>query len=228
MITHILWDMDNTLLDFGKSERYAVRRALEEAGVPPMEETVALYSSINDACWKRLERGELTRQKLYTERFRLLFEALGIKKDCREIAAAYPVYLGQSAYIVPGSYELCRSLQGRYRQYIVTNGNASTSGHRLRLSGFDRLMDGCFISEEIGADKPSPVFFQRCFACMPGACREQTVIVGDSLTSDMQGGRNAGIRCVWYNPQGKPASDKGLFDTQIHDLHELPVWLETQ
>lgn len=226
MITHILWDMDDTLLDFKKSEAYAIHKVLEDNDIAPTEETVALYEKFNQACWKALEKGEITREKLYTERFRLLFEALGLERDCSAISAEYPVRLGESAEFIPGAWELCVALKKQYKEYIVTNGNAYTSGNRIRISGLGELMDGYFISEVMGVNKPAAEYFERCMAEMPGAKRENTVIVGDSLSSDMKGGRNAGIKCVWYNPHGKLAPEEDLFDAEIRDLQELPALLE--
>lgn len=223
MIRTILWDLDGTLLNFKKSESIAIRKTLMSAGVEPTPETIQLYSQINDTCWKQLERKEITREQLYTLRFERLFNQLGVSADVKTIAALYPRLLGQAAYFIPGSYELCASLSEKYRQYIVTNGNRD----RMRLAGFDRLMDDCFVSKEIGVNKPDSRFFEFCFAHIPGGiCREETVIVGDSLFSDMQGGRNAGLRCVWYNPTGETASDPSLFDRSVSTLAELPKVFE--
>lgn len=228
MIRTILWDLDGTLLNFKKSESIAIRKTLMSAGIKPTPKTIQLYSQINDVCWKQLERKEITREQLYTLRFERLFDQLGVSADVEATAALYPRFLGQAAYFIPGSYELCASLSGKYRQYIVTNGNTYTSCNRIRLAGFDCLMDDYFVSEEIGVNKPDPRFFELCFARIPGGiCREETVIVGDSLSSDMQGGRNAGLRCVWYNPTGEQAPDPSLFDRSVSALSELPQIFET-
>ena len=127
--------------------------------------------------------------------------------------------LGDTAVFNRGAYEAVRSLRGHVKQYAVSNGTRVAQRRKLKNSGLDRLLDGVFISEEVGAEKPDPVFFDCVFARI-GEAREETVIIGDSLTSDMLGGNNAGIRCWWYNPVGKPCGGATI-DREIRDLSEL-------
>ena len=226
----ILWDVDQTLLDFEKSQSYALQYSLEQFGIEMKEQTLALYQSINDVYWKRLERGEVSRQELLTGRFRTLFEQLSLSSiPVKEFADMYQKALGSVYYFRDDSYELCCRLKGKVRQYAVTNGVSATQRNKLRLSGLDQVLDDLFISEEIGFPKPGREYFEECFRRIPDFRREKTLIIGDSLTSDILGGNNAEIACCWYNPEGKcreyPQTESGRtelkIDYEIKNLWEI-------
>lgn len=223
----ILWDVDQTLLDFTKSEDCALRNTFEQFGMRIDSQTVSLYSKINDSYWKRLERGEITKQEVLLGRFETLFAYLSIKGvDVPELARVYQKELGSVYFYRDDSYRLCQELKKDYRQYVVTNGVAWTQRNKLRLSGFDKIMDDIFISEEIGKPKPHPDFFENCFEKISDFEKERTIIVGDSLTSDMLGGNRAGISCCWYNPEGKEKTGECNIDYQIANLWEIKKILE--
>ncbi len=223
MYTTILWDLDDTLLDFNASEAYAFHTSMEHAGLPSNDALLALYSKINLSFWKMLERGEITKEVLLGQRFTSFFEAAGITGvDVPLFRDTYQRLLGSTAYDTEDSLTLCRLLHKTHRQYIVTNGVASTQRNRLRLSHLDEVMDGLFISEELGCEKPSARFFTRSFQQIPDFKKEEAVIVGDSLTSDMAGGNQAGIACCWYNPKQYPAPDNLRIHHTIRTLWELP------
>lgn len=218
----ILWDVDQTLLDFKKSESYAIRFCFRKFGREAGDEAVAIYSAINENFWKRIEKGEINKKEALVERFRVLFDRIGEKGiDAEAFQKEYADALGSVYYYQDDSYELLKSLKGKYRQYLVTNGVTYTQMKKLRLSGLDKLVDGIFVSEQIGFPKPYKEFFERCFSMIPDFFREKTVIVGDSLSSDMQGGNNAGIATCWYNPAGfKNLSDVKI-DYEIKNLKEI-------
>lgn len=223
----ILWDVDQTLLDFTKSEDYALRNTFEHFGIQINSETVALYSGINDSYWKRLERGEVTKQEVLLGRFYTLFECLSIDAiDVPDFASAYQKALGSVYFYRDDSYRLCLELKKDYRQYVVTNGVTWTQRNKLRLAGFDKIMDDIFISEEIGSPKPFRDFFEKCFDKIPDFDKEKTIIVGDSLTSDMLGGNRAGISCCWYNPEEKEKANDVFIDYEIRNLWEIRKILE--
>lgn len=225
MYTTILWDIDNTLLDFNASEKYAFDACMMQAGVTPSDQLLAAYSRINRAFWKRLERGEITKEVLLRQRFVTFFETVGIQDvDVTLFQNTYQKLLGSVYYFLDDSYALCQKLHKTHRQYIVTNGVASTQRSKLRLSGLDRWMNGVFISEELHAEKPSLRFFEQIFAQIPGFQKEEAIIIGDSLTSDMRGGRQAGIACCWYNPGNLPVPTDIRPDYIIRNLWEaLPI-----
>lgn len=229
MYNTILWDVDQTLLDFEKSQDYALRFSFGQLQLEINEEIVRLYASINDAYWKRLELGEVTKKELLTGRFDTLFERLRITDvSSADIAPIYQKALGSVYYFIDDSLELCKKLKGKVRQYAVTNGVASTQRNKLQLSGLLHIMDGIFISEEIGYEKPDIRFFEACFKQIPDFEAEKTLIVGDSLTSDIKGGNLANIACCWYNKAHK-VNESGLrIDHEISNLWEVEEILSWQ
>ena len=126
------------------------------------------------------------------------------------------------------SLDLVRRLAGTVRQYAVTNGTRAAQRRKLRRSGLDRLLDGAFISEEVGAEKPSPLFFRRVLAAIPPCPPEEILIVGDSLTSDMKGGAQAGLRCCWYDPEDRPLPAEPAIHYRIRDLRRIPEILAAE
>lgn len=225
----ILWDVDQTLLDFDKSQDYALRFCFQNLNLEINDEIVRIYASINDSYWKRLELGEVTKKELLTGRFDRLFEQLHIETvTSAEIAPMYQKALGSVYFYRDDSLNLCKKLKGKVRQYVVTNGVSSTQRNKLRLSGFDQIMDGIFISEEMNFAKPDIRFFEGCFQQINDFQKESTLIVGDSLTSDIKGGNQAGIACCWYNPT-RHKNESGLkIDYEIQNLWEVEEILSCQ
>ncbi len=221
--TTILWDLDQTILDFAKSQDYALRYAFRQFGMETNAETVSSYAAINDAYWKRMERGEITKEEVLRGRFLTLFERLGIV-DIRPEAFGdiYQDALGDVFFFQDEADKIIMRLKEQgFRQYIVTNGVNRTQAKKIRLSGLDRMVDGVFVSELMGYPKPRKEYFDACFEQLTNTSREECLLVGDSITSDIQGGVNAGIDVCWYNPNGQP-NDSGLpVDYEIRDLHEL-------
>lgn len=228
MIDTVFLDLDNTIFDFSKAEKIALKKTLETLGVDTSEKTLARYSVLNTAQWKLLEKGEITRQEVKVRRYRLLFEELGTDASAEEAAALYESLLGIGHYFMEGAEELLNELKGKYRLYLATNGTASVQKGRIASASLEQYFDGIFISEEIGYNKPDKAYFEACFAEIPDFVKEKAVIVGDSLTSDIQGGINAGIRTVWFNPKGEPGDGAIVPDAEIRSLLELPELLERQ
>ncbi len=220
--TTILWDVDQTLLDFNKSQSHALHESFRGYDREITEDIVQLYAAINDSFWKRHELGEISREKLLPGRFEALFAELSITDiPVKEFADTYQRLLGSVFFFRDNSYELCSRLKGRVRQYVITNGVSATQRNKLRLSGLDKIMDGIFISEEIGYPKPHPLYFEQCFQKIPDFQREKTIVVGDSLSSDIRGANNAGVSCCWYNPEGKENTAGLKIDYEIRNLWEI-------
>ena len=220
--TTLLWDVDNTLLDFDYSQRASLEQCLRSVGVVMTEEILADYAGINDRFWKRLERGEVTREELLPGRFVELFAHLGIQGvDPDVFHGQYEEGLGHIFRFRENALDLCRSLRGRVRQYLVTNGTVRVQRTKLGISGLDRIVDGVFISQEVGADKPQKAYFDYCLAHIPEKNRERILIVGDSLTSDMAGGTAAGIPVCWYNPKGLALPADVTVDYEIGRLDQV-------
>lgn len=200
----ILLDIDGTLLDFHACEAQAFKRGFEVSGYPYSEEVYQIYHELNARLWERHERGELSRERLLTLRFEMLFEQTGIQGDAAAFEKLYREFLADGAFLEKGAIELLSRLKASpCRVYIVTNGICATQEKRLEDSGINAYADGVFISEKIGWQKPTVQYFDYCFSHIPGFCREKAIIVGDSLSADIQGGINAGIATCWYNPEGK-------------------------
>lgn len=200
----ILWDVDGTLLDFDYSQHYAICKCLEEIGVTPSNGITERYAAINDGWWKRLEKGEVTKKQLLTGRFTDLFAEYDIVCDDVEgFRQHYQEYLGSVYRYVDNSPEICKALMGKCMQCVVTNGVTATQLNKLKLSGFYNIMEHIFISEQIGVPKPQRAFFDKIFEMLPDMPKDRMLIVGDSLSSDMRGGNNAGIDTCWYNPKNE-------------------------
>lgn len=223
MIETILWDVDGTLLDFAAAEAAAIRRLFAEHGLGDCtEEMLRRYSAINKRWWERLERGEVTRMQVLEGRFREFFTAEGLDASAAPaFNARYQVCLGDTIVYRDDSLAIVRALRGRVRQYAVSNGTVVAQEKKLRLSGLGALMDGVFLSEELGVEKPDPAFFDKVFAAIGPVDRRTVLIVGDSRTSDIRGGLNAGIRTCWYAPEGGVEEDGMQADHVIRDLHQI-------
>ncbi len=222
MIRNVLFDLDDTLFDFHKAEKIALTKTLVHFGIDPTEETLALYSTINAAHWKRLELGEISREEVKVGRYRELFETIGVECDPVKATAYYESMLAIGHYFMPGAPELLEELYRKYRLYIVSNGTAKVQEGRIGSSGIAKYMDGIFISQILGANKPDKQFFDICFAEIPDFLLSETVIIGDSLSSDIKGGINAGITTVWFNPKGIENDNDIKPDYTIKELSEVP------
>jgi len=225
MIRNLLLDLDDTLLDFGRSESESFSQMLREMGLTPTEEITTLYSRINRDQWKMLERGETTREALRLDRFRILFEEMGVSLDPQKAADTYCGFLGKSCYLLPGAIETVRDLKKTCRVYLASNGFREIQLGRIAASGLDKMADGIFVSQDIGSDKPETEYFEACFSKIPDFRREETAIAGDSLSSDILGGNRAGIKTIWLNPSGKVPGRGGRPDYIIKRITELPALL---
>lgn len=222
MIRNVLFDLDDTLFDFHKAEKIALTKTLVHFGIDPTEEILALYSTINAAHWKRLELGEISREEVKVGRYRELFKTIGVECDPVKATAYYESMLAIGHYFMPGAPELLEELYRKYRLYIVSNGTAKVQEGRIGSSGIAKYMGGIFISQILGANKPDKQFFDICFAEIPDFSLSETVIIGDSLSSDIKGGINAGITTVWFNPKGIENDNNIKPDYTIKELSEVP------
>ena len=227
MVKYVLFDVDDTLLDFGKAEAAAIRKTFERIGIPVTDELIRRYSEINAQQWSRFEKGEITRERLLTERFDILFSELGINVPSEMAQASYEYLLGIGHYFVDGAGELLEALKDKYELYIVSNGNASVQDRRLKSAGIIPYFKDIFISERVGFNKPSAEFFEACFERIPGFEKDKAVIVGDRLSSDILGGINAGVKTCWFNPRGDAPDPDIPADYEIKHLGELPALLES-
>lgn len=211
----VLLDADETVYDFKRAERTAVSLALSQYGVQPTDAVISRYSELNLRCWKALERGELSREDLKPTRFRLLFEAIGAPAcDYAALNHTYEDNLSRQAFLLDGALEFVRKLHGLCKIYLATNGLTIPQTGRFNRAAIKPYVDGIYISEQIGVSKPDKAYFDHIFHDLDITDKSRVIILGDSLTSDMLGGRNAGIAtCHYLN--GSAPTNSDLCDYEI-------------
>lgn len=227
MMEFLFLDLDDTILDFHKAERIALAKTLESFGVAPEDEVLARYHVINLQHWERLETGELTRDQVQEGRFRVLFQELGRTVDPVQVTRTYERNLGIGHYFLPGAEEAVQSLHKKYRLFLASNGTASVQHSRLTSAGLYPYFAEVFISQELGYNKPAKEFFDACFSKIPDFDPQKAIMVGDSLTSDILGGKNAGLRTCWVNPTHAPGRADIVPDYEIEGLSMLPELLSS-
>ena len=219
----VLWDIDGTILDFVAAEKAAIRKCFSIFGLGECtDDMLGIYSAINKEYWKRLERGEITKKEVLEGRFRDFFQKYNFDTSIvADFNAEYQVRLGDTVCFCKNGLEMVKTCKGKVLQYAVTNGTRIAQERKLKNSGLIELLDGVFISDIVGVEKPSIDFFNEVFNQIGTYDKSEVIIVGDSLTSDMQGGINAEIVTCWYNPEQKE-NDLGLkLDYEISDLGDL-------
>lgn len=219
----ILWDIDGTLLNFGEAEKAAIRKGFDMFGLGECtDEMLAVYSEINKSYWKRLERGEITKKEVLEGRFREFFTKYDLDLSVvGEFNAKYQINLGDTVVFYPNGLEVVKSLKGKILQYAVTNGTKIAQDRKLKNSDLINILDGVFISEEVGIEKPGVGFFDKVFETIGTYDKSEVMIIGDSLTSDMQGGNNTGIVTCWFNPSGKKEETELRIDYEINNLGQI-------
>jgi 2-haloacid dehalogenase len=216
----LLFDMDGTLFDYDQAERNALTRAFEQMAIPYQEAYLPVYREINSQLWRDFERGAVDQATIRLRRFERLFESLEIQCDLPAFSASYLAHLGNSAFLMAEAEETVKSLWGRFNLAAITNGLMDVQ--RPRLAG--SRLSGCFkvviVSEEVGSAKPAPEIFDIAFEQMGHPAKNEVLIVGDSLTSDIAGGHGYGIDTCWFNPTGQP-NDHTPGTFEIRRLGEL-------
>ena len=196
MITTVLWDVDGTLLDFNAAERAAIKTLFKEFELGECtDEMIARYSKINIGFWERLERNEITKPEVLRGRFEQFFSEYGIDTGLAvPFNERYQLTLGETIVYMDDSLNIVKSLRGKVKQYVVSNGTVAAQTKKLDRSKLGEVMDGIFLSEKLGVEKPNIGFFDKAFEEIKPKDLSEVLIVGDSLTSDIRGGMNAGIK----------------------------------
>lgn len=219
---YLLFDADDTLFDFPKASSRAFEKMCRTHDIPCTPEVYGLYHQINLELWAAFDRGEVTKDFVTLERYVRFLRALELDRDPAACNRDYLSALGEGVYPLPHAEAVCRELRARgHRMYIITNAVASVQRSRLRGSVFAGLFEAAFISEEAGAAKPSKAYFDYVRRRLPGMTDENALVVGDSLSTDIQGANNAGLPCCWVNPAKKPRREGLRIDYEIADLREL-------
>lgn len=225
MIKAVLFDIDNTLLDFDAYVKQAMREGFEEFNLIEYDDSMYdTFTRINSGLWHDIEKGKLTFDELLHIRWNRVFEALGITFDGYEFEKHFRGKLFTNAIPVDGAHEILEYLSGRYILATASNGPYEQQINRLRVGDmYDRFLHH-FISEKIGASKPSPEFFEYCMNEINKGAEEpiapyEVMMIGDSLTSDMAGARGFGMKTCYYDRHGKGTDEK--VDYKIRELLEI-------
>lgn len=227
MMEYLFLDLDDTILDFHKAERIALSKTLRDFGLEPTEAVLSRYHDINIWHWQQLEKGLMTRDQVLEGRFRTLFSELGHPVDAVAVTRAYERNLGIGHYFLPGAEEAVKALSQKYRLFLASNGTASVQHSRLTSAGLYPYFEKVFVSQEIGHNKPSKEYFDRCFSQIPGFDAVKAIMVGDSLTSDILGGIRSGMKTCWINPEHKPMREDIRPDYELESIAQLEALLET-
>jgi len=220
----LLIDLDHTLLDTDASEAAAFDYAMRSAGLDDPAAYLPAYHQINRTLWAAVERGEITTAGVRTARFEQLVQQVGLDADPLRLADDFVAGLGANGELYPGAREVLEALAGLpgVRMALLTNGLSEVQRVRVARLELERYFGAIVISSEIGAAKPAPAIYDAAFAMLGGPAKAETLMVGDSLTSDIQGGRNYGIATCWYNPHRRAdAAAASLVDYDIATLDAL-------
>lgn len=223
--THLLFDADNTLFDFGSAERRALAQTLADVGCPCDGVTEPLYHAVNQALWQRFNRGGVGREELLVERFAVFCRVLGRDDDPAALNRRYLDHLSRCAQLIPGALALCRALAPHYTLAIVTNGNARAQRGRFFASPLAEVIPWLFISEEIGFQKPQPEFFRAVLDRLSVRDLRRAVVIGDDPNSDILGGMRSGLDTIWYHPDGTPPPAGVTPTATVSSLAELGALL---
>ena len=218
----ILFDADETLFDFKKSEREAFKNTMIEFGFDYDEDYhFNVYKEIYDAIWKELEEGLITQAKLKIERFKRLSDKLETYFDENEFATSYMKHLGDGSFLFDGAIELVQDLSKKYTLSIVTNGLSAVQERRIKQSVIAKYFKDIVISEEFGVSKPHPHIFEHAINNLGNFSKDEVLMIGDSLSSDIRGGINFNIDTCWFNPN-KSENKTDLTPTyEVDDFEEI-------
>lgn len=223
----IIFDADETLFDFKKSERDAFKNTMLEFDIEYNENHhLKIYTDINMAIWKEFEDGLINQKKLKVERFKRLSDKLNAGFDETAFAKSYMNHLSNASFLYDDTINLVESLHKDYRLTIITNGLTDVQDNRIRKSIIAKFFEDIVVSEEVEVSKPDPKIFEHALNNIKHTDKSKVLMVGDSLTSDIQGGINFGIDTCWFNPN-KIVNKTGIKPTyEISNLMELKDILE--
>lgn len=222
----VFLDADDTVLDFHVCEAIAIRRAFGIMGIDATDALVERYSQINRKMWERLELGEITRQQVLELRFEELFKEIGFEYSGFEAQEIYENELAKTSIYMENAPEILEELQKDYRLFVASNGLAKVQDGRFKAVGLERYFEDIFISQRVGYNKPAKEFFELSFEKIPMFSKDSCIMIGDSLSADIKGAKNAGIRSCWFNPKGLVSKNGIKADYEISDLKQLPELLK--
>jgi len=217
----LMFDADGTLFDYDRAEVAALEATFSELGLEFDDHALLIYRQINGRMWQEFEQGSMSQERLKSERFRLLCNQLGVDFDYEHMSRRYQSNLALGTYLIDGADELLEELDGRYRIALITNGLKDVQRPRIAESTVRDRFSTIIISEEVGVAKPDSKIFDIAFQQMNYPQKNQVLIIGDSLSSDIAGGINYGIDTCWYNPEGLEHPSGMDIRYEIRGLNEL-------
>jgi YjjG family noncanonical pyrimidine nucleotidase len=217
--TWLLFDADGTLFDYDGAEHLALERALAHFGFTMTPEIVQAYRRFNGQMWAAFEQGTISSVELRVRRFELLFQETGLAIAPPACSDLYLQNLGRVSELLPEAQEVVEALYGRYRLAVITNGLQEVQRPRLQRSAIGKYFAHLIISEEVGAAKPDPAYFDAAFARIGNPPRDEVLLIGDNWSSDIAGANRYGVDACWFNPGRQPR--RGPVRYEIHQLTEL-------
>ena len=217
----LLFDADGTLFDFERAAALALAETFAQLGRSFRPEYLPVYNDINLRVWREFEAGEVSWSELPTKRFNTFFAVIGIKADPLAFSAGYLQQLATHTDLLDGAAEVVARLAQVARLMIITNGLKDVQRPRFAAAPISRHFEDFVISEEVRAGKPDPQIFAEAFGRMQNPAKDEVLIIGDSLTSDIKGGNDFGIDTCWYNPAGKSRDPDIEPRYEIAHLREL-------
>ncbi|WP_252504914.1 YjjG family noncanonical pyrimidine nucleotidase [Sporosarcina sp. Marseille-Q4943] len=216
-----LFDLDDTLMDFGETEKNAFTNVFTTHGFPnALADFRDTYRAVSTVLWEDLEQGRITLAELKTERFRRLFLEHGLEMDAEQFGQLYLDHLGKEVHLIEGVASMLHSLKGA-RLAVLTNGFKDVQLARIAASGLSGVFEAIFTSEEIGFQKPQREIFEHVFKQLQIKDKSRVLMIGDSLSSDIRGGNNFGIDTCWYNPKRKENNGLAQPTYEIHDWKDF-------
>ena len=195
----VFLDIDNTLIDFNECAKHSIIKIFKDFNLPYCDNVFETFIRENIKIWKRLENGEITKAYLRANRWNIILEKLNIAFDGPLIEELFENGIAESAYEVEGAKEILEHLSKKHELYVVSNGFRAVQENRLNISGFKKYFDKMFFSEDIGVSKPQKEFFDYCFNSLNNPCKENVILIGDSISADIIGGINYNIKTIWFN-----------------------------
>ena len=222
----LFFDLDNTILDFDKGMVHALNKTIVDYDIPKDENHLAIYSAINKKCWEDFEKKIITQNRLRLLRMERFLRHIKSDVDPLYFSESYHKNLGNVIYYLENAEALIKDWSKDYKMILATNGLKDVQRARLSLSELPQYFEAIVISDEIGVAKPYKGFFDYAFEQIGHPPKEEVLIIGDSLSSDIAGGNRYGIDTCWLDQKGKAVPHHNQPTYVIKKLEELKKILD--